>query len=102
MIPVIVALKNGDLKRTNVSARSVQVISDDNPQSFEEAAMEQHPDIARLMGLLVEAFAECSLYDTYGACSLFDRELNRAMRAHKAKGHKARFRHVEYDEEDSL
>ena len=71
-------------------------------QSFEEAALQQHPDMEQTMIKLAQMFAECDIYDNDEALRLFSCELDLARIYQQEAGSKARYRHVVFSEDDSL
>jgi len=67
------------------------------PTSYEEAAMQQHPDIEKTMILLAEMLASCGI-GTHNAevHQLLEDEIQKANTNLEKAGSKARFRNVEW------
>jgi hypothetical protein len=68
------------------------------PSSFEEAALQQHPDIEVAMIKLAEMFTQCSISDYNGVMRLFANELDKAKKIQRKQGNKARYREVHWVE----
>lgn len=73
------------------------------PKTFEEAALQQHPDIEKAMITLAEMFAQCgSDLSNDGVLQLFHEELTRAKAHIKGLGSKARYRYVLFGGENTI
>jgi hypothetical protein len=94
-INVIVLLEDGTEKKTHVrkgSSREPQ----SSPSSYEEAILQQHPDIEKKMTELASMFAACNVMDDQKAAALFFFELGRAKTEQQELRGKARWRQVTY------
>ena len=94
---VIVDLEEEGEKPTRVLTTSIRK-PHKVPTSFEEAALQQHPDIELAMIRLCEMWAECGLNDGNNATRLFVEELHNAHESLKTQGNKARHRQVHFEE----
>jgi hypothetical protein len=71
------------------------------PQSFEEALLQQHPETERTMNKLVRLLARCNIVSSTENISLiFNTKLNEACVAQEALGSKATWSHVVWEEEE--
>jgi hypothetical protein len=96
--PVIVSLDDGEEKRTRTIKSSVRYRVDKEPATYEEAIMQQHPDIEKKMIELAAMFAQCDVQDLKEAARIFREELTQAQAYQVALPRdKARWRTVEYD-----
>ena len=91
---VIVNL-DGEEKATRVSKSSVR-----NPfqelTTFEEAAIQQYPEIQITMIRLAQMMAECNVENDTESLRLFQIELKVAHDHQEALGNKAQYRHVDF------
>ena len=94
---VIVATDNGD-KRTRVKKTSIRPLWQ-APQSYEEAALQQYPEIELAMVRLAEMWASCGIDNNVIVTNLFNRELDNARSAALDAGPAFRSRSVQYDDE---
>ena len=95
---VIVDLDGGE-KATRALLTSYRVhCGEVDPNSCEEAALQQHPDLELAMIRLAEMFAECGMCDTREAVRLFGAEMDLAKQHQHKLGRHARFRSVEFTE----
>jgi hypothetical protein len=63
MYQVIVDLGNGKEKVTKVMKESVRIVSEEaGPTCFEEAVLQQHPDIDKAMDKLAQELAKCGVH----------------------------------------
>jgi hypothetical protein len=83
--------------QTKVRESSIRNAWTDNPQTLEEAAIMQHPDIEKAMIELAEKFASigCNVKNE-NVMSLLNDELKLAKHSLKKLGNKARFRYVAF------
>lgn len=98
---VIVPMKSGAEKATRVLKSSIRAPFAD-PTTFEEAALQQHPDLELAMINLAEMFVQCGVTRSTEAMKLLDAELTEAYSRFKLLGNKARYRGVDFhpDNED--
>lgn len=69
----------------------------EQPSTFEEAALQQHPEIERMMDKLVRDLARCGINGgSAEIAKIFDRKLHLANAKQAEKGSKATYWHVEY------
>ena len=59
----------------------------DAPQTFEQACVQQHPEMEQCMTKLAEMWAECAIQDNVGAVNVFHNELDKARKYNAKKGH---------------
>jgi len=101
MVPVIVDM-GSHLKPTFVRKESVSE-PHGPPSSYEEAALQQHPDIEVMMNKLTCQLARCNIgagNDLEAIAKIFCKNLVKAYSRQEAMGHKASWRHVEWKTED--
>ena len=105
MIGVIVEGKRpGDeLKVTKVKQSSVRDVSArKNAESYEEALLEQHPDIEALMEKLARELARCEITGKGESAneilSLVKKKIQKAYNNQSLLGQKARWRKVKWDD----
>ena len=85
-------------KRTWVKKTSVRMEKAIN--TYEEAALDQHPDIDILMEKLVKELAKFDLdRENTGFVSIFEKKLGEAIVTQDSLGHKARWRRVDFEKE---
>ena len=66
------------------------------PETYEEAAVQQHPEMELAMIRLAEMFAECGVQQAGETVKLFVKELERAHHHQLQLGSKARYRNVNF------
>lgn len=96
---VIVKLEDEDgeeerVKATRVKRNSIRDLWPTTITTYEEAALQQNPDIERAMIELAEMFAQCGVTSNNGFLRLFDKELTRARTFQNKLGHKGRYRYI--------
>ena len=84
MVCVIVDLEDGKEKATHVQKTSICPVHEE-PQSFKEAALQQHKDLELALVKLAEKFARCGVLDNREALRLFNDELNNAREKQKVQ-----------------
>ena len=98
-VPVIIQLDDGSLKATRIDKENV----DDpfsEPTSYEEAALQQLADIDYKMDILARDLARCRIQATDEMLRIFGEKLDRACTVQVSKGSRARWIHVNWDDEN--
>lgn len=93
-------LRDGNKERLTCLMKTSIALRDRKPTCFEEAIMDQHPDILGLMVKLTRALAECELPEDKSMKSnlahIFIGNLDKAIFEQDALGHKAKWRKVQW------
>jgi hypothetical protein len=95
---VIVALDNEE-KATRVRKTSVKLGSAEaEPTSYEEACLQQHPDIDAAFDKLVQDLVKCGIHgDSQEILRIITKKLTEARVAQSMKGNKAIWRNVNWE-----
>ena len=73
----------------------------EKPANFEQAALQQHPDIEQTLVKLATMFAQCRISITVNAVTLLEEEIHKQQKFMRTLGRRARYRFVDFDEEEA-
>ena len=88
-------------KATRVRQSSVEPINNEEPRSYEEAVLQQHPDVDEAMSKLALLMVQCRItpeYSTDEIHCLMKEKLEKAWIDYGKLGHKAKFRSTSWNE----
>ena len=92
---VIIEYAQGRLKSSLINDENVEEVYGE-PASYEEAAMQQHPDIDLKFDSLCTLLAQCNIQSGESIKAIFETKLNRANIIQQSKGNKAVWRCVDH------
>ena len=100
MMSVIVDLGNGVTRDTRVRQTSVAAPFGP-PKSFQEALLQQHPDIEELIDKVASKLAKCTINEESlePFTEFFGRRVKKACERQEALGNKATWLNVEWDDD---
>lgn len=97
MIYVIVQEEDGDTTTTRVMRDSIAIAGvTKKPSSYEEACLQQHPDIDKMMDKLVEKLAMCQVEAPKNIAFIFLEKMKKANLKQLSKGKKALWYQVDF------
>ena len=93
--PVIIELSQGQYKSVLINKENVEEAYEE-PDTYEEAALQQHPDLDYKFDNLCKWLAECNIHGEEAIIAIFKAKLERANLIQTSKGNKAKWRHVDF------
>ena len=93
---VIVELPSGSEKDTRVNKENIAVGQEKEPMSYEEACLQQHPQVEKDLKKLVKQLAMCGIGPHPQIAKIFMDALEKAVTAQQKKGGKAMYYHTDF------
>jgi transcription antitermination factor NusG len=99
---VIVVDDDGTERATRVLKGSARIIAQEpTPTSYEEAVIQQHPDIERAIDKLCELLVECGINKHSDKLArILETKIEEAKATQDSLSYRAKWRHVEYETDE--